>query len=193
MKMICGVVLALFLGGGAGLVMGASNANRVYTAYTLGRDERGVLSVARDKIVKTKIQAAIAHSKNLSNFDLDVSVIWGHAYVVGEVENSGEIEQIANILKTVGGVRKGRLYVRLKSERKCSLEQESAIRQKLVNELVKDSAVASTNIGVSVVQCDVVFTGAVDDIEQEKRILWYAYHSEGVREIHSYLFISGKR
>ncbi|OCR87591.1 transporter, partial [Campylobacter fetus subsp. testudinum] len=37
--------------------------------------------------------------------------------------------------------------------------------------------------------CDVVFSGVVDKIEQEKRAIWYAMHTKNVREIYSFLIV----
>ena len=42
---------------------------------------------------------------------------------------------------------------------------------------------------VSVVQCNVVFTGIITDIEQEKHAIWYAKHINGVRDVYSFLKI----
>ncbi|KHF13156.1 transporter, partial [Vibrio parahaemolyticus] len=80
-------------------------------------------------------------------------------------------------------------YIRLKSDRGCSSSDEIAILAQLKKELFSDSLINGTNIGVSVVQCDVVFSGVVDKIEQEKRAIWYAMHTKNVREIYSFLIV----
>ena len=40
---------------------------------------------------------------------------------------------------------------------------------------------------MSVVQCNVVFTGIITDIEQEKHAIWYATHAPGVQDVYSFL------
>ena len=37
---------------------------------------------------------------------------------------------------------------------------------------------------VSIVGCDVVFSGVVDSIEQEKHAIWYAKHIDGVADVY---------
>ena len=48
---------------------------------------------------------------------------------------------------------------------------------------------AKYNINIHIVQCDVVFSGAVNSIEQEKRALWYALHTDGVSKAYSFLHV----
>ena len=57
----------------------------------------------------------------------------------------------------------------------------------LKNNFFKDSIISGTSVRVSVVQCNVVFTGIITDIEQEKHAIWYAKHIEGVRDVYSFL------
>ena len=59
----------------------------------------------------------------------------------------------------------------------------------LKNNLFKDSIISGTSVRVSVVQCNVVFTGIITDIEQEKHAIWYAKHINGVRDVYSFLKI----
>ena len=47
--------------------------------------------------------------------------------------------------------------------------------------------VEGTNVRVSIVGCDVVFSGVVDSIEQEKHAIWYAKHIDGVADVYSFL------
>jgi len=53
--------------------------------------------------------------------------------------------------------------------------------------LFKDSVVEGTNVRVSIVGCDVVFSGVVDSIEQEKHAIWYAKHIDGVADVYSFI------
>ena len=47
--------------------------------------------------------------------------------------------------------------------------------------------VEGTNVRVSIVGCDVVFSGVVDSIEQEKHAIWYAKHIDGVADVYSFI------
>nr|WP_235600179.1 BON domain-containing protein [Campylobacter fetus] len=165
------------------------NANTIYNVYSVSQDERGIYSIIRDKVIKTKIQTKIASTKNLSNFDIDVESFWGEVLLIGEVDSAEQKLELVDIAKSSGGVRKIKTYIRLKSDRECGSSDELAILAQLKKELFSDSLINGTNIGVSVVQCDVVFSGVVDNIEQEKRAIWYAMHTKNVREIYSFLIV----
>ena len=56
-------------------------------------------------------------------------------------------------------------------------------------DLIADPLIDSTSINIHIVQCDVVFSGAVNSIEQEKRALWYALHTDGVSKAYSFLHV----
>ena len=59
----------------------------------------------------------------------------------------------------------------------------------LKNNLFKDSIISGTSIKVSVVQCNVVFSGVIPTIEQEKHAIWYAKHIDGVQDVYSFMRI----
>ena len=52
---------------------------------------------------------------------------------------------------------------------------------------LQDSVVEGTNVRVSIVGCDVVFSGVVDSIEQEKHAIWYAKHIDDVADVYSFI------
>uniref|UniRef100_UPI003AF801C9 BON domain-containing protein n=1 Tax=Campylobacter fetus TaxID=196 RepID=UPI003AF801C9 len=189
MKYIFLIFLALMFSGCLTTIGTGMNANTIYNVYSVSQDERGIYSIIRDKVIKTKIQAKIASTKNLSNFDIDVESFWGEVLLIGEVDNVEQKLELVDIAKNSSGVRKIKTYIRLKSDRGCSSSDEIAILAQLKKELFSDSLINGTNIGVSVVQCDVVFSGVVDKIEQEKRAIWYAIHTKNVREIYSFLIV----
>ena len=76
-------------------------------------------------------------------------------------------------------------YLRVKkSEYPCD---SLSILANLKQNLFKDSVVEGTNVRVSIVGCDVVFSGVVDSIEQEKHAIWYAKHIDGVADVYSFI------
>lgn len=187
MKQIIIFILPLVLSGCVGLIATGMNVNTAYNAYAISKDERGIYSIVSDKIIKTKIQSKILGSKNLSNFDIDVEVFWAEVFLIGEVETLEQKLELVKIAKNTNGVEKIKTYIKLKKDRVCSSSDELAILTSLKKELFSDSLINSTNIGVSVVQCDVVFSGVVESIEQEKRAIWYAAHTQNVVDIYSFL------
>lgn len=187
MKKIIFLTLLAFMFCGCIGVAAGMNANTVYSVYSLSNDERGIYSIIKDKIIKTKIQTKIANSKNLSNFDIDVESFWGEVLLIGEVENQAQKLELVELAKDTYEVKKIKTYIKYKKDRICSTSDELAILANLKKELISDSLINSTNIGVSVVQCDVIFSGVVHKIEQEKRAIWYAAHTPNVRDIYSFL------
>jgi Putative phospholipid-binding domain family protein len=160
----------------------------VYDAYQVSQDERGIYSIAKDKIVKTKIQTKIFGTSGLSNLNVDVESFYGDVYLIGVVPDAEHKEKLVELAKKTSGVNKIYTYIRFpKDGGEC--EGNLAIMLNLKNNLFKDSIISGTSVRVSVVQCNVVFTGIITDIEQEKHAIWYAKHINGVRDVYSFLKI----
>lgn len=186
MKYVVLVFIMMFYHGCYNEVSTTMNLSSI---YGITKDERGIYSITRDKIIKTKIQAKIMNSKNLSNFDIGVESFWGEVILLGEVENLSQRKELINIAKNTDGVRKIKTFIKFKKDRICSRSAELIILATLKKDLIADSLIDSTNIVVSVVQCNVIFSGVIDNKEQEKRVIWYAKNLDNVREIHSFLQI----
>ena len=150
----------------------------IYDAYSISQDERGIYSITKDKFIKTKIQTKILGTSGLSNLNLDVESFYGDVYLIGVVPDAEH--------KNTTGVSKIYTYIRF-PENGGECESNLAIMLTLKNSLFKDSIISGTSIRVSVVQCNVVFTGIITDIEQEKHAIWYAKHIDGVRDVYSFL------
>lgn len=163
-------------------------AVNVYDAYSIAKDERKIGQITSDKLVKTKIQAKILSTSGLSNFSIDVEVFYGKAYLIGVVPDAEHKNKLIEIVKNTSGVEKIYVYIRFPRDAKeCS--GNTAIMLDLKNNLFKDSIISGTSIRVSVVQCNVVFTGIIPSIEQEKHAIWYAKHIDGVQDVYSFLQI----
>ncbi|MDO5045366.1 BON domain-containing protein [Campylobacter sp.] len=158
----------------------------VYDAYLISQDERGIFSITKDKFIKTKIQSKILASKGLSNLDIDVESFYNNVYIIGVVPDISHKQKLIKLAKNTDGVEKIYTYIRFpKDEKDC--QSGLNIMLKLKNNLFKDSKISGTSIRVSVVQCNVVFTGIITDIEQEKHAIWYAKHIDGVHDVYSFL------
>lgn len=186
MKFILPIFLLIFTGCVARL-MPISNAINVYDAYSISRDQRGIYSITKDKIIQTKIQSKILFDKDLSLIDVDVESFYGDVYLIGLIKDDNVRKKIVNIAKTTDGVKKIYTYLKIKKDDyPCS---SFNILANLKRELFSDSSVEGTNVRVSVVGCDVVFSGVVADVKQEEHAIWYARHTEGVDEVYSFLKI----
>jgi len=117
---------------------------------------------------------------------VDVESFYGDVYLIGVVPDAEHKTKLVELAKNTDGVSKIYTYIRLPSDGgEC--ESNLAIMLKLKNNFFKDSIISGTSVRVSVVQCNVVFTGIITDIEQEKHAIWYAKHIEGVRDVYSFL------
>ena len=158
----------------------------IYDAYSISQDERGIYSITKDKFIKTKIQTKILGTSGLSNLNLDVESFYGDVYLIGVVPDAEHKNKLIELAKNTTGVSKIYTYIRF-PENGGECESNLAIMLNLKNSLFKDSIISGTSIRVSVVQCNVVFTGIITDIEQEKHAIWYAKHIDGVRDVYSFL------
>ena len=165
------------------------NLTSIYDAYTISKDERGIYTIIKDNVIQKKLQAKILASANLSNFHLDVVSQWGEVLLIGEVSTMSDKMELVNLAIGTMGINKIKTYINFKTPNSCHFFDELAMLTKIKTDLITDPLIDSTNIGIHIVQCDVVFSGAVSSIEQEKRALWYALHTDGVNKAHSFLHI----
>ncbi len=177
--------MALFFCACSSVLTPATAPLNVYDAYSISRDKRGIYSITRDKFIQSKLQSKILFSKGLSNIDIEIEVFYGDAYLIGLVDSKELEDKLVELAKSTDGVRKIYTYLRIKKpEYPCdSLKIIANLKQNLF----KDSIVEGTNVRVSIVGCDVVFSGVVDSIEQEKHAIWYAKHIDGVADVYSFI------
>ena len=177
--------LALFFCSCSSVLSPATAPLNVYDAYSISRDKRGIYSITRDKFIQSKLQSKILFSSGLSNIDIEIECFYGDAYLIGLVGNKELGDKLIELAKNTDGVRKIYTYLRVKKpEYPCS---SIGILADLKKNLFKDNVVEGTNVRVSIVGCDVVFSGVVDSVEQEKHAIWYAKHIEGVADVYSFL------
>lgn len=189
MKSAIYTILIGFIFSGCSFKYPLLNLNYAYDAYSISKDERGIYTIIKDNIIQKKIQAKILASSNLSNFHIDVISQWGEVLLIGEVDSIKDKFDLIDIARDTNGVDLIKTYINIKTPSSCHFLDELSILTKIKSDLISDSLINSTNIGVHIVQCDVVFSGAVATIEQEKRALWYALHTDGVNSAYSFLHI----
>lgn len=169
------------------LLVPVSNALNVYDIYSVSRDERHISSIANDKYIQSKIRSKILFTKGLSSFDIEVEVFYGEVYLFGLVQNDGLKRMLLALAANTASVKKVHEYIRIKqSSYPCS---STKILANLKSNLFSDSSVKSTNVRISIVGCDVVFSGIVASYEYEKHAIWYAKHIDGVADVYSFLRI----
>ncbi|WP_394352345.1 BON domain-containing protein [Campylobacter californiensis] len=184
-------VICLFVFVFAGCVGGLTPATgvlNVYDAYSISRDERDISSITKDKFIQSKIQSKILFASGLSVVDIEIECFYGEVYLIGVVADENMRQKLINIAKNTDGVSKIYTYIKIKQDKyNCD---SLKIFSDLKTNLFKDSVVEGTNVRVSVVGCDVVFSGVVSSMEQEKHAIWYAKHIDGVADVYSFLKLS---
>lgn len=177
--------LVLFFCACSSVLTPATAPLNVYDAYSISRDKRGIYSITRDKFIQSKLQSKILFSKGLSNIDIEIECFYGDVYLIGLVDSKELEDKLVELAKNTDGVREIYTYLRIKKpEYPCD---SLKILTNLKQNLFKDSIVEGTNVRVSIVGCDVVFSGVVDSIEQEKHAIWYAKHINGVADVYSFM------
>ena len=165
------------------------NLTSIYDAYTINKDERGIYTIIKDNVIQKKLQAKILASANLSNFHLDIVSQWGEVLLIGEVATMDDKIELINLARDTMGINHIETYINFNTPNACHFFDELVLLTKIKTDLIADPLIDSTNINIHIVQCDVVFSGAVNSIEQEKRALWYALHTDGVNSAYSFLHI----
>ena len=183
-------ILAFIFGGCVEILTTVSPLSvvNVYDAYSIAKDEREISQIAKDKIIKTKIQAKILASSGLSNMSLDVESFYADVYLIGVVPDLEHKNKLIQLAQNTSGVQKIYTYIRFSDDAK-DCKNNTSIMLNLKNNLFKDSIISGTSIKVSVVQCNVVFSGVIPTIEQEKHAIWYAKHIDGVQDVYSFMRI----
>ena len=160
----------------------------VYDVYSISKDERSIGQIVKDKLIKTKIQSKILTTSGLSNISIDIESFYGKVYLIGIVPDLEHKNKLIELAKNTSEVEKIYTYIRLPQDAK-ECKSNTSIMLNLKNNFFKDSVISATGIKVSVVQCDVVLTGVISSIDQEKHAIWYAKHIDGVEDVYSFLQI----
>ncbi|WP_297987031.1 BON domain-containing protein [uncultured Campylobacter sp.] len=189
MKFIFYMIFASIILSGCTFKSPLFNLTSIYDAYTINKDERGIYTIIKDNVIQKKLQAKILASANLSNFHLDVVSQWGEVLLIGEVATMDDKIELINLARDTMGINHIKTYINFKTPNACHFFDELAMLTKIKTDLIADPLIDSTNINIHIVQCDVVFSGAVNSIEQEKRALWYALHTKGVSKAYSFLHV----
>ncbi|BCX78859.1 BON domain-containing protein [Campylobacter sp. 19-13652] len=177
--------MAILFSGCISVISPISNALTVYDIYSISRDKRGIITIASDKIKKLKIQSAILKSKGISNWDIDVGVFYSQVYLVGLVEDKKAYKKLLSLAKNE--IKNGKIHTYIKIKQPNYNCSHAAIFSQLKADLFGASNVEGTAVRVSIVGCDVVFTGVVASKNQESSAIWFAKHIDGVDNVYSFL------
>ncbi|MDO9567621.1 MAG: BON domain-containing protein [Candidatus Desulfaltia sp.] len=182
MKNYFAVILCLAL-----LVIGSGCA----TIYGTAVDERNVRTVAGDIKIKTTILQKFIEDDVVKTFAIDIACYYGHVYLIGEYDAEKQKNRAIKIAGNVEGVKDVTTYLLEKKDGDpCGTTDNLAIKAKIKAKLIKDENVWSTNIDVTVVQCNVVFVGLVGSDKEIGKIIAHGKSIGGVRSVKSFLKVA---
>jgi len=182
MKNYFAAILCLVL-----LVIGSGCA----TLYGTAVDERNVRTVAGDTKIKATILQKFIEDDVVKTFDIDIACYYGHVYLIGEYDVEKQKNRAIKIAENVEGVKGVTTYLLEKKDGDpCGVTDNLAIKAKIKAKLIKDENVWSTNVDVTVVQCNVVFVGLVESDKEIEQIIAHGKSIGGVRSVKSFLKVA---
>lgn len=161
------------------------------TMYSTVVDERNIRTIASDTKIKTIILNAFVQDDTIKTFDIDIACYYGHVYLFGEYDTEKQKNRAVEIAGDVEGVKDVSTYLlKKKKGDPCGTIDNIAITTKVKAKLIKDKDIWSTNIEVTTVQCNVVFTGLVGSNKEIEKIIAHAKSVGGVRSVKSFLKVA---
>ena len=159
-----------------------------YDIYAVGVDERGLYTLAKDKRIKTQIQAAILDDKQTSILDVGVDSFYGKVILVGEYETQKELTRLREIVGGVEGVREVTEHLLpMRQRQQCGRGDDLSLLAKVKTALFEDKKVWGTDVHVYTVQCQVVLGGIVATKMERDRAIALAKGVRGGRMVTSYI------
>lgn len=158
------------------------------TVYKTAVDERTIGQVFDDESITFEIERKFLADDLVKYLDFSSYSYLGHVYVVGEYENTAQIDRAKEIVNSVYGVSRVTTYLLPKtSDDFCGTTDNLEIKALLDKDLLADDAVYGTNVDTSVIQCNVVLLGLVGDQAEINRANEIATAVAGVRSVKSFL------
>lgn len=108
-------------------------------------------------------------------------------YLIGLVKDKKSYDKLLEIAKKE--IKNGKIhtYIKIKQDNyNCS---HAAIFSQLKTNLFRANSIEGTAVSISIVGCDVVFTGVVGSKNQQSNAIWFAKHIDGVENVYSFLQI----
>ena len=163
----------------------------VCTTYNIAVDERNIKTVVSDTKIKTLVLDAFIQDKTVKTFDIDVECYYGHVYLIGEYDTDKQINSAIELAGNVEGVKGVTTYLLKKKDGDpCGTTDNLAIKARIKAKLIMDGNIWSTNVDITVVQCNVVFVGLVRSDKEIEKIIAHAKSVGGVRSVKSFLKVA---
>ncbi|MBC8199589.1 MAG: BON domain-containing protein [Desulfobacterales bacterium] len=161
------------------------------TFYSAAVDERNVRTVAGDTKIKATILQKFIEDDVVKTFDIDIACYYGHVYLIGEYDAEKQKNRAIKIARKVERVEGITTYLLKKKDGDpCGATDNLAIKAKIKAKLIKDGDIWSTNVDVTVVQCNVVFVGLVGSDKEIEKIIAHAKSVGGIRSVKSFLKVA---
>jgi hyperosmotically inducible periplasmic protein len=158
--------------------------------YNIAKERRSVAGMMRDEKIVDAILAKFLADDSVNILDISVYCYNGNVYLVGEYEAQQQKTRPVEIAKKVEGVKSVSSYLIPKVTEACGMHDNLRITAEITTTLVKDKEVASTNVQLKAVQCNVVLLGVVGSREEVQKAIGHATSVKGVRSVKSFLTVA---
>jgi osmotically-inducible protein OsmY len=165
---------------------------------------RGALSTVQDAsenaLTTSKVKAALALSKNVSAFDVNVDSNQGVITLYGEVATEQQKQLAEEITRQTSGVREVRNNLTVDAaarpdpevERLGSRVADLDLRSRIVDRIGTDNQLSNRGINVNVQNQVVTLEGRVSSDEEKRAAASLAWQFDEVREVRNHLEVEGQ-
>ncbi len=158
--------------------------------YDVAVEERNASTWANDENITFTIKKQFFDDESISYMDFDAASYEGHVYILGEYDSHEQETQAILIAKSVEGVDEVTTYLLPKrAQDYCGTIDQFDIYRQVVQLLISDEDIWSTNIDVKVVQCNVVLLGIVGTHAEKAAAYAHATSVTGVRSVKSFIIV----
>lgn len=159
--------------------------------YDASVDERNVSTQAKDAKIKVLIKSDFLQDDDVKYLDYDVFCYTGHVYLIGEYTSRKQADKAIAIARKIEGVRQVTTYLLPKKDLPyCGTTDSLGYKLKLRKALVEDENIWSTNIDISMVQCEAVLLGIVGSTKERSLAIAHAKKIKGIRKVKSFLKVA---
>lgn len=158
------------------------------SAYKIAVDERNVSTAAKDEKISFMIKKEFLNDDQVKYFDYDALSYDGHVFIIGEYDSKAQADKAIALAKKVEGVKRVTTFLLPKKEDDlCGSVDNMDLFRQIKTKLVEDENIWSTNVNVTMLQCNAVLTGIVGSANEKARAEAHARSVRGVRSVKSYL------
>lgn len=161
------------------------------TAGAMG-ERRGMDEYVEDNWVSWKIRSAYIQSEEVKAGNINVSTYMGKVLLTGTAVSQEEIDAAVAIARKTRGVREVASELKVQFVTASEMAQDVLLSNHIKFLFLADQAVRGLDIHVETTKGVVFLTGLAKNVTERDRALDLARGVQGVKEVVSYIEISGQ-